>query len=198
MARFQDLPNPIVFVLHLGYGWLGFGYLLLGLSGLSVGLKPAEAIAPYAAGAMGVAILGVMTRATLGHTGREIKADIPAVWAYGLVAAARWRVLTPLLPMDSTEGYGLSAVFDRFWAFSAGLRAHAACRAQSVKERENMGGTDSRHQAERWPFNFTSRFSRIENRFDTILRTDVDLFVASIFDYGVDQPSLAERFGDVA
>ena len=116
---FKTFGNPIVFVLHLGYGWLGFGYLLLGLSGLSVGLKPAEAVHALTAGAMGVTILGVMTRATLGHTGREIKADIPTVWAYGLVAAAAvFRVLTPLLPMDSTEGYGLSAVF---WIVGFGL-----------------------------------------------------------------------------
>ena len=49
------------------------------------------------AGAVGVMTLAVMTRATLGHTGRPREADRRTVWIYlAVLAAALTRLCAPL------------------------------------------------------------------------------------------------------
>jgi uncharacterized protein involved in response to NO len=51
------------------------------------------------AGAIGTMTLAVMTRATLGHTGRPLTADRAAVVIYGCVTlGAVFRVIAPLVP----------------------------------------------------------------------------------------------------
>ena len=53
------------------------------------------------AGAMASMVLAVMTRATLGHTGRELHADKGTVAIYVLVTVgAALRVAAPWLPFD--------------------------------------------------------------------------------------------------
>ncbi len=48
--------------------------------------------------------MAVMTRASLGHTGRPLVAPAPIVWAYSLVtAAALVRVAGPLLAPKETS-----------------------------------------------------------------------------------------------
>jgi uncharacterized protein involved in response to NO len=76
---------PIVFVLHVGYAWVPLGLLLLGTSILSAMVPRPAAIHALTAGAMGTMTLAVMTRATLGHTGRELRADPPSVGIYVMV-----------------------------------------------------------------------------------------------------------------
>ncbi len=67
--------EPLVWILHLGYGWLGVGTLLLGASALAPVLVPRSAgVHALTAGAVGVMTLAVMTRATRGHTGRPLAA----------------------------------------------------------------------------------------------------------------------------
>jgi len=78
VARWRGLAaarEPLVWILHLGYAWLGAGLLLLGASGLWVAVPPAAGVHALAAGAIGVMTLAVMTRASRGHTGRELAAD---------------------------------------------------------------------------------------------------------------------------
>jgi len=87
----QTLRWPLLWVLHLGMAWLVAGLALKSLSGF--GLVPeVAALHALGAGAIGTMILAVMTRATLGHTGRELIAA-PGSWlAYlcvGLGALAR-------------------------------------------------------------------------------------------------------------
>lgn len=104
LARWRGLATiaePLVIVLHLGYAWLGAGLLLLGLGILlpdSVGrLATLHALS---AGAIGTMTLAIMTRATLGHTGRELTADRITVVLFGLVqAGALLRVVAPVLPV---------------------------------------------------------------------------------------------------
>ncbi len=66
--------DPLVFILHVGYLWVPVGLLLLGWSILDVSVPRSAAIHALTAGAMATMILAVMTRATLGHTGRALKA----------------------------------------------------------------------------------------------------------------------------
>lgn len=92
----QTLSEPIVWILHLGYLWVGLGSLLLGLSGLDNSLPRAAALHALTAGAIGTMFLAMMTRASLGHTGRPLEVSPATVMAYVLVTlAAVSRVIAP-------------------------------------------------------------------------------------------------------
>lgn len=104
MARWKGqltLTEPLVCVLHLAYAWLPIGLILLGMS-LLVPTQPASAaLHALAAGAMASMTLAVMTRATLGHTGRELRANALTTIIYLLVTlGAALRVSAPWLPFD--------------------------------------------------------------------------------------------------
>ncbi|NWF73187.1 MAG: NnrS family protein [Nitrospirae bacterium] len=77
--------EPLVMILHLGYGWLALSLLILGGSILGLGLQTADSIHALTTGAMGAMTLAVMTRATLGHTGRPRHAGPMTVVIYMLV-----------------------------------------------------------------------------------------------------------------
>ncbi|HET6520332.1 MAG TPA: NnrS family protein [Geminicoccaceae bacterium] len=96
----RTLAEPLVWVLHLGYAWVPAGLLLLGIAGLWPAALPATAaLHALTAGAVGTMTLAVMTRATLGHTGRPLTAGAGTTAIYLLVtAAAAGRVASPLLP----------------------------------------------------------------------------------------------------
>ncbi len=90
------LREPLLWVLHLGYGWLGRGFILLGLSGTTSWLPPLTALHALTVGAIGTMTLAVMTRATLGHTGRPLAAGTGTTVIYILVTlAAAGRLLAP-------------------------------------------------------------------------------------------------------
>ena len=92
----RTLSEPILFVLHLGYGWLAAALVLLGLSILFPSVPSSAALHALTAGAVGTMTLAVMTRASLGHTGRAIVADPSVVAMYVLVTAgAVLRVAAP-------------------------------------------------------------------------------------------------------
>jgi uncharacterized protein involved in response to NO len=91
------LVEPLVWSLHAGYAWLGVGLILLGASVLFPELIPRSAgIHAPTAGAAGVMTLAMMTRATLGHTGRARIADGATTALYaGANLAAVLRVAAP-------------------------------------------------------------------------------------------------------
>lgn len=80
--------EPLLLVLHIGYLWLVIGVTLLGLSMLTDAVPVAGAVHALTAGAMGTMIVAVMTRATLGHTGRGLHANTATGLIYALVSAA--------------------------------------------------------------------------------------------------------------
>lgn len=90
--------EPIVWVLHLGYAWIVVG-LALGALAAFTELVPGTIVThAFGTGAIGTMILAVMSRASLGHTGRRLLAPRAVVWAYHLVTlAAVLRVAGPLL-----------------------------------------------------------------------------------------------------
>ena len=105
--------DPLVAILHAGYAWLPIALMLLGLAALLPGLVPATAaLHALTAGAMGTMTLAVMTRASLGHTGRDRHADIWTVAIYVLVlAGALLRVAAPLAPGElQYTGLGIAAL----------------------------------------------------------------------------------------
>jgi uncharacterized protein involved in response to NO len=84
----RTLRDRLVLILHIGYAFVPFGFLLAALG--AVDRIPASAgIHAWMAGAAGVMTLAVMTRATLGHTGQVLKASLPTqvIYAAGIVAA---------------------------------------------------------------------------------------------------------------
>ena len=64
--------DPLVWVLHLGYAWIVIALLLRGVAGHTFALPWNAWIHALGVGATGTLILGVMSRATLGHTGHEL------------------------------------------------------------------------------------------------------------------------------
>lgn len=91
--------EPILFVLHVGYGFVPLGALILAVSILWPALMPPSgALHAWTTGAMGIMTLAVMTRATLGHTGRDVVSTPPTIVIYGAIAlAALIRVAAPVL-----------------------------------------------------------------------------------------------------
>jgi uncharacterized protein involved in response to NO len=101
---YRTFADPLVLILHVGYVWLPIGLALLGLS--LMGMVPrSAAIHALTAGAMTTMILAVMTRASLGHTARELKANAATVVLYILVTAgALLRVCASLRLIDYNFG----------------------------------------------------------------------------------------------
>ena len=80
----RTLRVPLLWILHLSYAWTGIGFALLGLA--SLGLLPASAaLHALTVGSMAGLIIGMMTRTTLGHTGRPLKAGRAEAGMYWLI-----------------------------------------------------------------------------------------------------------------
>ena len=78
LLRWQALrtfAEPLLTILHVGYLWLIAGSALLGASMFTNLVPLSAAIHAMTAGAIGTMILAVMTRVSLGHTGRPLHAD---------------------------------------------------------------------------------------------------------------------------
>src|SRR6185312_278405 len=94
---YATLREPLLFILHVGYFWIVLGLLLLGLNGIFGFLPPSAALHALTAGGVGTMTLAVMTRASLGHTGRPLTAGPGTNTIYLLITlAAVSRVLAPL------------------------------------------------------------------------------------------------------
>ena len=92
--------EPILFVLHLGYAFVPLGALVLSISILWPRIMPTSgALHAWTTGAMGLMTLAIMTRASLGHTGRDMSTTPTTVAIYGaMLVAALARIAAPLLP----------------------------------------------------------------------------------------------------
>jgi uncharacterized protein involved in response to NO len=78
--------DGLVLVLHAAYAFVPLGLLFSGLAALFPADIPAVAgIHIFGIGAIGAMTLAVMTRATLGHTGRELKADLATSLIYAAI-----------------------------------------------------------------------------------------------------------------
>ncbi|HJQ58050.1 MAG TPA: NnrS family protein [Vineibacter sp.] len=125
LARWRTVSTigtPILFILHAGVIWLVLGLAARGLA-LAVGLLPSTAaLHILTMGAIGTMIMGVMSRAALGHTGREMKASPAMVMAYVLLALA---VLTRLAGglLDGGQAPGLLLGAGILWTAAFGLFA---------------------------------------------------------------------------
>lgn len=114
LARWQGwktVRDPLVLILHIGYTWVPIGLALLAAVQLGAHLPQSAAVHALTAGAMGTMILAVMTRASLGHTGRELRAGPATSVIYLLVTVgAVLRVAAPLSAVDYRMGMEIAAL----------------------------------------------------------------------------------------
>ena len=120
LARWQGhrtLGEPLLAVLHLGYAWLALGLVLIGRDAL-IGYW-GEHLHALTIGCFTTMIFAVMTRATLGHTGRDLVAG-PATTAIfvAISAAAILRVAAHGLPGDYLVWIALAGLS---WLLAFGL-----------------------------------------------------------------------------
>ncbi len=84
---YRAWADRLVLVLHVAYGFVPLGFFATGLA--SLGIAPTSAgVHFWTVGAIGTMTLAVMTRASLGHTGRALIASPVAHGLYALVIAA--------------------------------------------------------------------------------------------------------------
>ena len=104
--------EPLVWILHLGYAFVPLGMLAMGATVLWPGWLPSgSAQHLWMAGAIGTMTLAVMTRATLGHTGRELTAGPATAAVYlSVVASVLIRLAGGAVPEWSMPLWTLSAV----------------------------------------------------------------------------------------
>ncbi|NQW02361.1 MAG: NnrS family protein [Rhodospirillales bacterium] len=111
--------EPLLWVLHLGYAWLVVALLLTGLAGLSDLVPATAALHALTVGAFGTMILAVMTRTSLGHTGRPLTASPGTTLIYLLITVASLlRVAAVFLEDQSLMAIWVSGVA---WSGAFGL-----------------------------------------------------------------------------
>ena len=106
----RTFADPLVLILHVGYLWIPVGLVLLGFS-IAGWVPRSAAIHSLTAGAMATMILAVMTRASLGHTARELRASPLTVLVYLLITAgALLRVAASLKVIDYNMGIDVAGL----------------------------------------------------------------------------------------
>ena len=85
----RTAAEPLVLVLHVAYAFIPVGFLLVAVAIWRPDVVILSgALHSWTAGAIGLMILAVMTRASLGHTGRPLTATLPITMAYAAVTVA--------------------------------------------------------------------------------------------------------------
>jgi uncharacterized protein involved in response to NO len=93
----HTLRHPLLWILHLGHAWVAFGLMLRGLAAVMPALPASLPLHAITAGGIGLLTFGMMTRVTLGHTGRLLAVPRSVALAMGALAvAALLRVVGPL------------------------------------------------------------------------------------------------------
>lgn len=100
------LHHPLLWILHLSFAWIpvGFGVLALACFGVA---PHSAAVHLLAVGAMGGLIIGMITRTTLGHTGRMLKAGKAETTMYLLLQAGVLARLAATLGDAGLREWGL-------------------------------------------------------------------------------------------
>ena len=106
----KTFDNPMVWVLHLGYFWLVFALFLKAMEAV-LGLPNNLYLHAFTLGSVGTFMLGIMTRAALGHTGRKLIATPIIVISYLLISlAALIRIVCPFFPDLYSYGMGVAGL----------------------------------------------------------------------------------------
>lgn len=116
---YRTIRVPLLWILHLSYAWIPLGFLLLGLAALGIGTA-STAFHAMAVGSMAGLIVGMISRTTLGHTGRKLATGRAELFTYALIqAGAVARVAAGMAPPEWRPG--LLAVSGACWSLSFAL-----------------------------------------------------------------------------
>lgn len=111
----QTIAEPLVLILHVAYAFVPIGFGLLALGNIAPNVvAPTGALHGWTAGAIALMTLAVMTRASLGHTGRPLKATPPIIAIYcaavlaalARIAAAFGLMREPMLHLSALAWVG--------------------------------------------------------------------------------------------
>lgn len=102
------LHTPLVWVLHLGYFFVGLGFLLFAAAKVGF-VTQSIATHSFTVGAIGIMTLGMMARVSLGHTGRTLEINQAVKVSFILMGfAAALRIGINLFPFDYVTTINLS------------------------------------------------------------------------------------------
>jgi uncharacterized protein involved in response to NO len=127
----RTLRTPIVAILHVAYAFLPLGFGLLAAAEFGWGDR-STALHAITVGAIGGAIVAMITRTALGHTGRLLRAGRAETFAYAAIAlAALVRVAGPfLLPravwIGAASALWVAAFVAYLWKYTPYLLAPRA------------------------------------------------------------------------
>lgn len=111
------LKLPIVWSIHLAYWFIPLAYILFALHYFNFNITYSSALHALTAGAMGSLILGMISRISLGHSGRPLV--LHSAMTYGfllIIAAGLIRVISGIYPsLFGLNGYLVSSIF---WAMA--------------------------------------------------------------------------------
>ena len=100
-AGYRTWRERLLLILHVGYAFVPIGFLLNACSAFDI-VPPGAGVHAWMAGAAGVMTLAVMSRATLGHTGQQLKASIATQAIYAsIIVAVVARICAVLEPSQS-------------------------------------------------------------------------------------------------
>jgi uncharacterized protein involved in response to NO len=104
--------EPLVAVLHAGFAFVPLGFLFAACAALTNDVAAnSAAIHAWTVGGIGLMTLAVMTRATRGHTGHPLTAELPTIAIYaGVVIAAFARIAAAVVPEWTLLAMPIAAV----------------------------------------------------------------------------------------
>lgn len=114
----KTVDEPLLLALHVGYAFVPLGMLAVALAAMGW-IAQASALHVLTVGAIGGMTLAVMTRASLGHTGRPLKASLITSLAY--LALALSAVLRPFAELISSQYHLLLELGGACWLIAFGL-----------------------------------------------------------------------------
>jgi uncharacterized protein involved in response to NO len=100
-------------VLHIAFLWAGVAFSFYGLSSLAgfLGIDWSAGLAPLHAlgiGFFGTMLIGMVTRVSLGHSGRALQADTATWWLFWAMQAVALLRMLPDLSADAWPGHWIS------------------------------------------------------------------------------------------
>jgi len=118
LARWRGwycIKDPLVLILHIAYLWIPVAFAIMGLAILRPDLLTStHALHALTTGAIGQLTIAIMTRASLGHCGRELQASTGTVLIYLMVfVGAFLRVALPFTEINYALGMSIAGVI---WA----------------------------------------------------------------------------------
>jgi uncharacterized protein involved in response to NO len=118
---YRTFADRLVLILHIAYAFIPAGFFLTALSAFDV-VAAGAGIHAWTGGAIGTMTLAVMSRATLGHTGRALEASLATHLIYASVVIAAVARVCAVLEVDhagallAIAGSGWAAAFLGFAA----------------------------------------------------------------------------------